>query len=91
MRAIAHEKTTDFIFSVKFTHFFSNRMYFFSSVCKFSVTSYWFWTVMGASRHDHFCSVLLWLITAVAWLKHGISTCSVEHFTVQSPAGAGPR
>ena len=83
--------TTDFIFSVNFTHFFSNRMYIFSSVRKFSVTSYWFWTVTGACRHDHICSVLFWRITAVARLKHARRTCSVEHVTVQSPAGAGPR
>ncbi len=83
--------TTDFIFSVKFTHFFSNRMYIFSSVRKFSVTSYWLWTVTGACRHDHVCSVLFWLITAVARRQHARRTCSVEHVTVQSPAGAGPR
>ena len=70
--------TTDFIFSVNFTHFFSNRMYIFSSVRKFSVTSYWFWTVTGACRHDHICSVMFWRITAVARLKHGRRTADAH-------------
>ena len=53
-------------------------MYIFSSVRKFSVTSYWFWTVTGACRHDHICSVMFWRITAVARLKHGRRTADAH-------------